>query len=132
LGYASAPAEGDVNGSVRRQQREIEAVCERKGLVLLRLVRDIQARDGSDLSRPGLSYALERLAAHDASCLVVSSLERLTRSAATLGTLVEWLDRCGARLVVVDLDLDTGTPEGRQRVKALVAVGGPDPHDAWG
>jgi hypothetical protein len=125
LGYASGPA-GDVTGWVRRQQWEIEAVCERKGLALLRLVRDIETRDGSDLSRPGLSYALERLAAQDASHLVVSSLERLTRSAASLGTLVEWLDRCGARLVVADLDLDTGTPEGRLRAKALVAAEGSD------
>jgi DNA invertase Pin-like site-specific DNA recombinase len=54
----------------------------------------------------------------------VSSLERLTRSAANLGTLVEWLDRWGARLVVVDIDLDTGTPEGRLGAKALAAVGG--------
>jgi DNA invertase Pin-like site-specific DNA recombinase len=126
LGYASAPPESDAESLMRGQQREIEAVCGRKGLSLLKLVRDIEARGGSDLSRPGLAYALERLAAHEASCLVVSSLERLTRSEATLGTLVEWLDRCGARLVVVDTDLDTGTPEGRLRAKALAAVASPE------
>jgi DNA invertase Pin-like site-specific DNA recombinase len=91
---------------------------------LLKLVRDVESRGGSDLNRPGLAYALEHLKAHDASCLVVSSLERLTRSAANLGTLVEWLDRRGARLVVVDIDLDTSTPEGRLVAKALAAVGG--------
>jgi DNA invertase Pin-like site-specific DNA recombinase len=131
LGYASAPAEGDDDSLMRRQQREIEAVCGRKGLGLLKLVRDIEARGGSDLSRPGLAYALERLAAHEASCLVVSSLERLTRSEATLGTLVEWLDRCGARLVVVDTDLDTGTVEGRHRAEALAAVASPERKTPW-
>ena len=124
LGYASVPEDGDANGSMPRQQREIEETCGRKGLALLKVVRDLESRGGSDLNRPGLAYALERLEAHDASCLVVSSLERLTRSAADLGTLVEWLDRCGARLVVVDIDLDTGTPEGRLGAKALVSVGG--------
>jgi len=124
LGYASVPAEEKANGAMRRQQREIEHICGRKGLALLKLVRDIESRAGSDLSRPGLAYVLERLAAHDASCLVVASLERLTRSAANLGTLVEWLDRSGARLVVVDIDLDTATPEGRLGAKALAAVGG--------
>jgi DNA invertase Pin-like site-specific DNA recombinase len=109
---------------MRRQQQEIDAICSRKGLDLLKLVRDVESRGGSDLNRPGLAYALEHLKAHDASCLVVSSLERLTRSAANLGTLVEWLDRRGARLVVVDIDLDTGTPEGRMVAKALAAVGG--------
>jgi hypothetical protein len=118
LGYASAPVESDADSLMRRQQREIEAVCGRKGLSLLKLVRDIEARGGSDLSRPGLAYALESLAAHEASCLVVSSLERLTRSEATLGTLVEWLDRCAARLVVVDTDLDTGTRRRSPRSRA--------------
>jgi DNA invertase Pin-like site-specific DNA recombinase len=121
LGYASVP-EGD--NSMRRQQEEIKAICRRKHLTLLELVRDVESRGCSDLNRPGLAYALEHLEAHDASCLVVSSLERLSRSAAKLGTLVEWLDRRGARLVVVDIDLDTGTPEGRMVAKALAAVGG--------
>ena len=126
LGYASAPAAGDSKDVLNRQQREIAAACERKGLALLKLVHDSHASAGSDLSRPGLAYALERLAADDASCLVVSSVERLTRSPANLGTLVEWLDRCGARLVVVDIDLDTGTPEGRLSARELATVGGPD------
>jgi DNA invertase Pin-like site-specific DNA recombinase len=124
LGYASVPGGDQDNDSMRRQQQEIDAICSRKSLDLLKLVRDVESRGGSDLSRPGLTYVLEHLKAHDASCLVVSSLERLTRSAANLGTLVEWLDRRGARLVVVDIDLDTGTPEGRLVAKALAAVGG--------
>src|SRR5687767_6222351 len=124
LGYATVPEGDQGNDSMRRQQQEIDAICSRKGLNLLKLVRDVESRGGSDLNRPGLAYALEHLKAHDASCLVVSSLERLTPSAANLGTLVEWLDRRGARLVVVDIDLDTGTPEGRLAAKALATVGG--------
>lgn len=124
LGYASVPEGDQGNDSMRRQQQEIDAICSRKGLDLLKLVRDVESRGGSDLNRPGLAYALEHLKAHDASCLVVSSLERLTPSAANLGTLVEWIDRRGARLVVVDIDLDTGTPEGRLVLKALATVGG--------
>jgi DNA invertase Pin-like site-specific DNA recombinase len=124
LGYASVPEGDQGNDSMRRQEQEIDAICSRKGLDLLKLVRDVESRGGSDLNRPGLVYALKQLKAHDASCLVVSSLERLTPSAANLGTLVEWIDRRGARLVVVDIDLDTGTPEGRLVAKALATVGG--------
>jgi DNA invertase Pin-like site-specific DNA recombinase len=124
LGYASVPEGDQGNDSMRRQQQEINAICRRKGLDLLKLVRDVESRGGSDLNRPGLAYALEHLKAHDPSCLVVSSLERLTPSAANIGTLVEWLDRRGARLVVVDIDLDTGTPEGRLVATALATVGG--------
>lgn len=124
LGYASVPEGDQGNDSMRRQEQEIDAICSRKGLDLLKLVRDVESRGGSDLNRPGLVFALKQLKAHDASCLVVSSLERLTPSAANLGTLVEWIDRRGARLVVVDIDLDTGTPEGRLVAKALATVGG--------
>jgi DNA invertase Pin-like site-specific DNA recombinase len=124
LGYACVPEGDNGKDSMRRQQEEIDAICSRKGLELLKLVRDVESRGGSDLNRPGLTYVLEHLKAHDASCLVVASLERLSRSAANLGTLVEWLDRRNARLVVVDIDLDTGTPEGRLVAKALAAVGG--------
>jgi DNA invertase Pin-like site-specific DNA recombinase len=124
LGYASVRPGDKGNDSLRRQQQEIDAICSRKGLDLLELVRDVEFRGGSYWKRPGLAYALEHLEAHDASCLVVSSLERLTPSAANLGTLVEWLDQRGARLVVADIDLDTGTPEGRLVAKALATVGG--------
>ena len=124
LGYASVPEGDEGKDSMRRQQQEIDAFCSRKGLHLLKLVRDVESRGGSDLNRPGLAYALEHLKAHDPSCLVVASLERLSPSAANLGKLVEWLDRRGARLVVVDIDLDTGTPEGRLAAKALATVGG--------
>ena len=124
LGYASVPEGDQGNDSMRRQEQEIDAICSRKGLDLLKLVRDVESRSGSDLNRPGLEYALEHLKAHDASCLVVSSLERLSPSAANLGKLVEWLDRRGVRLVVVDIDLDTGTPEGRLAATALATVGG--------
>ena len=124
LGYASVPEGDQGKDSMRRQQQQIDAICSRKGLDLLKLVRDVESRGGSDLNRPGLAYALEHLKTHDPSCLVVSSLERLSPSAANLGKLVEWLDRRGARLVVVDIDLDTGTPEGRLAAKALATVGG--------
>jgi DNA invertase Pin-like site-specific DNA recombinase len=124
LGYASVPEGDQGKDSMRRQQQEIDAICSRKGLDLLKLVRDVESRGGSDLNRPGLAYALEHLKAHDPSCLVVPSLERLSPSAANLGKLVEWLDRRGVRLVVVDIDLDTGTPEGRLAAKALATVGG--------
>ena len=37
--------------------------------------------------------------------------------------MLGWLDECDARLVVIDLDLDTGTHEGRLGAKALAATG---------
>ena len=68
-------------------------------------------------------YALETIAAGEASCLVVSGLDRLARSASDLGTLVEWFEHNGGRLVAVDLDLDTDTEAGQTAARALVAAG---------
>ena len=72
----------------------------------------------------GLSHVIERLAAGDASCLVVSGLERLSRSVAELGTIVQWLEENDVRLVAVELDLDTASPGGHATAKALASVGG--------
>jgi DNA invertase Pin-like site-specific DNA recombinase len=55
---------------------------------------------------------------------VVSGLERLSRSVSELGTLVQWLEQAGVRLVAVELDLDTLSPGGRAAARALASVGG--------
>jgi DNA invertase Pin-like site-specific DNA recombinase len=125
VGYASVSAADDLNNAeLKVQVRLIQEACQRRGLTLVKIVRDVESHASSDLRRPGLTYALERLAARDASCLVVSSIERLTRTAANLGALLGWLTECDARLVVIDLDLDTGTEEGQLGARALATVGG--------
>jgi len=125
LGYASVSSADDFNSAeLKLQVRLIQEACQRRGLALVKIVRDVESHASSDLRRPGLTYALDRLAARDASCLVVTSLERLTRTAANLGALLAWLTECDARLVVIDLDLDTGTEEGQLGARALATVGG--------
>jgi DNA invertase Pin-like site-specific DNA recombinase len=126
LGYASVPAEGDPDGSDRleRQKHAIERTCQRLGLELVEVVREREPKDGTALERAGVSYLIDRLAAGDANCLVVSGLERLSRSVSELGTLVQWLERSDIRLVAVELDLDTLSPGGRTAARALASVGG--------
>lgn len=124
LGYASVANGSSPDGpEFGRQAREIEALCEGRGFALQELVRDIEPHHGGDLGRPGLMYALERIAARESSCLVVAALERLARSAADIGTLVEWFQQSEARLVAIDVGLDTGTESGRVAARALVGVG---------
>ena len=124
-GYASvSSSDGKGADDLKQQVRAIQEACERRGLTLVKVVRDVESHASSDLRRPGLTFALDRLAAHDATCLVVTSLERLTRTAAHLGTMLGWVEECNARLVVLDLDLDTGTHEGKLGARALATVGG--------
>jgi DNA invertase Pin-like site-specific DNA recombinase len=127
LGYASvSDSDGKGAEDLKEQVQAIQEACQRRGLTLAKVVRDVESHVSSDLRRPGLTFALDRLAAREASCLVITSLERLTRTAAHLGTMLGWIEECKARLVVLDLDLDTGTHEGKLGARALAPVGGPE------
>jgi DNA invertase Pin-like site-specific DNA recombinase len=123
LGYASVPTDGG-RRQLAAQQRAISDKAERLGLELVEVVRDREPKTGKALDRAGLSYLIERLAAGDATCIVVSGLERLSRSVAELGTIVEWLEENEVRLVAVDLDLDTASQSGRSTARALASVAG--------
>jgi hypothetical protein len=124
LGYTTFPErKRAVSPESRYQARRISAACEARGLVLHQLVGDVASYSGPDLERPGLKHALALLAAGEAGCLVVTGLDRLSNSAANLGTVIEWLEEAGARLVVIDIDLDTATAEGALAARALVRVG---------
>jgi DNA invertase Pin-like site-specific DNA recombinase len=125
LGYTTVPDGDDANSPrLREEARQIQEACQRHGISLSKLVRDLERQSGPDLRRPGLTYALESLEAGEFECLVVPRLDRLTRSAANLGALIRLLDERDARLIVVDIDLDTATDEGRLAADALVKVGG--------
>lgn len=124
IGYASVPtADAARTDSLEAQATAIDRVCEGLGWELMQVVRDVENGHVKGFERPGLLYALERIAEGEASCLVVSELERLSRTAADLGRIVEWIEERDGRLVAIDLRLDTGSPQGRLAARALMAVG---------
>jgi DNA invertase Pin-like site-specific DNA recombinase len=104
-----------------QESAAIEAVCEASGLTLLEIVWDRD--DGRTLDRPGLNHALARIADGKARGLVATDLQRLSRSPHDLGALMAWFRDADARLVALDLDLDTSTPGGRQVASTLIALG---------
>jgi DNA invertase Pin-like site-specific DNA recombinase/peptidoglycan hydrolase-like protein with peptidoglycan-binding domain len=122
IGYVTlspdaAPSEADV------PVHAIEAACERSDWELLEVVTD-RENGVSSLERPGLSRALEQIAAGQARGLVVSDLRRLSRSIIDLGALVEWFRDADATLVALDLGIDTSTPSGRELAGTLVKLSG--------
>ena len=124
VGYATAPRAEPAGGAlVREQGAAIEDLCERHGWRLVELVRDVEEPRVRGLDRPGLTYALERMASGEASCLVVSQLRRLSPSAADLGRILELIARNGGRLVALDVDVDTAVPAGRKAANVLISVG---------
>jgi DNA invertase Pin-like site-specific DNA recombinase len=125
LGYATVPADVDEGTRELDEQRiAIESYCKLLGIDVVEVVREREPKDGKALDRAGLSFLIERIAAGDASCLVVTGLQRLSRSVAELGTIVQWLERNDVRLVAVELDLDTASPGGRTTARALASVAG--------
>jgi DNA invertase Pin-like site-specific DNA recombinase len=123
VGYASIPGPaGSARSRELKQQAELIArECERRGLSLLEMVGECET-NGKGLERPGLSYALERIAAREAHGLVVSELSRLTHSAADLGSIIEWFARARARLIAAAHALDTHDESGRLAANVLVEV----------
>jgi peptidoglycan hydrolase-like protein with peptidoglycan-binding domain len=124
VGYATVPKTEQPGGPlVREQAAAINTFCEQRDWQLLELVRDVEEPRVKGLDRPGLTYALERVARGEASCLVVSQLRRLSPSASDLGRILESIAAGGGRLVAIDVDIDTAVPAGRKAANVLISVG---------
>ena len=122
LGYVSAREPEALDGpELRDQMAAINTACCQRGLALDEVITDVVQVKDTRPERPGLQYALQRLAAGEASCLVVAELGRLSRSAPEVGYIVDWLRRRDARLVAVDDGLDTGTRTGSEGADMLVS-----------
>lgn len=70
--------------------------------------------------RENLERTLEYIREDDT--LVVTKLDRLARSVRHLGEIVETLEKKGAMLKILNLNLDTGSPTGKLMLNMLGAV----------
>ena len=123
IGYASCFCSGGASTHELKQQTSVIArECKRLGLRLIEVVGEREPATGKALSRPGLSYALDRIIAGDATGLVVAELSRMTYSAAELGTIMEWLASSSVRLVAAAHGFDTECEEGRLAAQMLIEV----------
>jgi DNA invertase Pin-like site-specific DNA recombinase len=122
LGFLSTRVAG-ANGEspLRDEEERIRRACARRRWPLVEVVRESDSDDGR-LRRPALEYALQRLGDGDASCLVVTRLDALCHSVADLGVVVDELQRCGARLLCIEPEIDTTGEVGRTVMRALIAV----------
>jgi DNA invertase Pin-like site-specific DNA recombinase len=79
----------------------------------LRLVEVVREDDPASAERPALERALVQLEAGEFSCLVVGELEDLSSSVDQLASVLDRLERAGARLVALDVGLDSASSSGR-------------------
>lgn len=77
---------------------------------------------GKDLSRVGLAYALHLLDSGEASGIVVSHLDRLSRSVLDFATMLARAEAGGWNVAVLDLGLDMTTPHGRFTAHVMAAA----------
>jgi DNA invertase Pin-like site-specific DNA recombinase len=113
IGYTRVSTEEQaISGLGLADQRAvIAAEASRRGWTDIDYMAD-EGFSAKNLSRPSISTALDMLRTGDASVLVVSKLDRLSRSLLDFATLMDRARREGWQLVVLDLAIDTTTPSG--------------------
>ena len=116
----STEKQADHGVSLEAQQKKIFSYADVYELELIDTVVDAGV-SAKSLDRPGLKRALEMLKRGDAEALVVVKLDRLTRSVADLGVLVEQHFQKAA-LMSVSEQIDTRSAAGRLVLNVLGSV----------
>jgi len=94
------------------QRQAIRAEVARRNWILTGIFEDRGVSGKSIRSRPGLSAALNSVESGEAFALVVSKLDRLSRSVMDFASMMERSRRKGWALVALDLGIDTTTASG--------------------
>lgn len=119
IGYVrvSTDEQADSGAGMTAQRDAIQREADARGWSV-RWIEDagVSARS---LNRPGLDEALRLLADGDADLLVVSKLDRVSRSVIDFCGLTERAEREGWQLRIMDLGLDMTTPHGRMASQML-------------
>jgi DNA invertase Pin-like site-specific DNA recombinase len=99
--------------SLDAQERQLRQAAEFAGFTKTELVRE-EGRSGKSISgRPALTESLKRLDAGDAQALFVTRIDRLARSTGDFLNVVDRANKNSWRLIMLDLNLDTSTYQGR-------------------
>ncbi len=115
----STEEQADSRAGLDAQRAAILAEAQRRGWdeADLTFVEDA-GFSGKNLDRPGIEIALDALRHRKADTLVVSKLDRLSRSLIDFAGLMQRASREHWALVALDLGVDTSTPAG----EAMAAV----------
>lgn len=122
--YARVSTQLQVNDGVSLdvQERQLHQAAELAGYANIELVRE-EGRSGKSISgRPALTNALKRLDAGEAKALFVTRIDRLARSTQDFLSIVDRANKNGWRLVMLDLNLDTSSYQGRFVVTIMSAL----------
>jgi DNA invertase Pin-like site-specific DNA recombinase len=102
------------------QEAVIRAEAARRGWTDLEVMSD-KGFSAKNLARPAITTALGELKRGQASVLVVSKLDRLSRSLLDFATLMETARSQGWEIVVLDLAIDTSAPSGQLMASVMAS-----------
>lgn len=117
LGYIRVSTDEQETG-LDVQRAAITEECASRGWRLLDVLED-EGFSAKDLRRPAVQDALIRLKGGSADVLVVSKLDRLSRSLLDFAELMDRARREGWAVVLLDLQVDTTTPSGEMLANVL-------------
>ncbi len=118
----SSEKQVDVGVSLEAQQQKVAAYASLYDLELVEIVVHA-AQSAKTLDRPGLQKALAMIKAGQADALLVTKLDRLTRSVVDLGKLIEIYFAAGkVALLSVGEQIDTRSANGRMVLNILASV----------
>ena len=101
LGYRRVSSRDQLDGySMEGQERAITAWCQNNHVVLERMYGDADANEsGKDLERPVFKDLLRRIDEGGVGLVIVTKVDRLTRSISDMSRIIEDWDRRGIRMV---------------------------------
>lgn len=102
------------------QKAVVEAEASRRGWEDIDFMVD-RGFSAKNLDRPSIATALDELKRGEASVLVVSKLDRLSRSLLDFATLMDRARREGWEIVVLDIAIDTTKPSGQLMANVMAA-----------
>jgi DNA invertase Pin-like site-specific DNA recombinase len=125
IGYTrvSTGEQAQSGAGLAAQHEAITKEAERRGWNLVAMYEDAGLSGGSLAARDGLSAALASLKAKNADALVISKVDRLSRSLKDFAGLLELSRRQGWALVALDIGVDTSTASGELIANVMASVG---------
>jgi hypothetical protein len=104
------------------QERQLKQAAELAGFEEFEFVRE-EGRSGKSITgRPALTAALKRLDSGGAQALFVTRIDRLARSTKDFLSIIDRANTNKWRLVMMDLNLDTSSYQGRFVVTIMSAL----------
>ena len=122
--YARVSTSMQVNDgmSLDAQERDLKRAAALSGYDDVELLRE-EGRSGKSIKgRPVLREALDRLDRGDAEALFVTRIDRLARSTQDFLSIIDRAGSNGWRIVMLDLNLDTSSYQGRFVVTIMSAL----------